>query len=159
IANTTVSLTGDTSRQQITDINGAYSFTTLARGGKYTVTPGIELYNFDFASRSYNPLLTDVTDADFIAQPPTYFLTGSSTKGAVGLANIRVDLEGTNIPPDFAVQTTANGNYTFSNLTIRGDYKVTPSSSNYTFDATILPGQNFYSFPTLGESRDNVNFN
>jgi hypothetical protein len=158
IANIQVTLSGDASRSRTTDSQGKFFFSDLAQGGNYTVTPAINSFTFDFDNHSYSPLTTDITDSNFVAKTPTYFITGRLMKGQLALANIKVNLEGTDIPANTSVQTTANGNYTFSNLTINGDFKVTPSSAEYTFNATIFPAENSYSFKTLNQPINNADF-
>ena len=169
IANIEITLSSSALRKRTTDSQGKFSFTDLVQGGSYTVTPAMTSFTFDYdnmkvcdasspCSRTYNPLTTDITDANFVAQTPTYFITGTVKKGSAALANIRVNLEGTDIPTNTFVQTTAEGKYTFTDLKTDGDYKVTPSSSNFTFTATIHPGENSYSFKTLNQPVSNADF-
>jgi len=160
IANIVVTLSGSASRRRITDSQGNYSFADLVQGGDYTVTPAASLFNFDVASRSYNPLTSDVTNANFVAQTPTYSIAGRLTSvNQTGIGNIKVVLTGTNIPPDTFVPTNPDGFYQFANLTTNGDFTVTPSNPLYSFNATILPANHSYSFQTLNANIPNADFN
>jgi hypothetical protein len=158
VANVVVTLSGDASRKRISDSQGNYSFPDLVQGGSYTITPDTSLYNFDLTSRTYNPLSSDVTNANFVAKTPTYFITGRLTANGAGLGNIVVNLAGTDIQPGTSVPTTSDGKYTFSNLTTNGDFTVTPSSSSYTFNATIFPSDHSYTFNTLNQPVNNADF-
>jgi len=158
IANIQVQLSVDSSLRRVTDASGRYSFPNLLQGRTYTVTPARNVFTFDQTTQTYAPLTTDVPDANFVAKTPTYSIAGKIKVNGVGIDNIPVTLIGTNIPPGETVLTTAGGNYSFTELTTNGDYKVTPSSPIYTFSADILPVNNFYEYKTLNEDKKGADF-
>jgi len=68
LANVGVSITGSNRPATATDANGNYSFTALAAGGSYIVTPSLARYTFAPSSRTFNNLSANQT-ANFAATP------------------------------------------------------------------------------------------
>ena len=63
----TVDLTGDATDQTTTDEDGDYSFSGLANGNDYMITPSKAGYNFDPEYLEYLNLSNNYTDQDFTA--------------------------------------------------------------------------------------------
>ncbi len=61
----TVTLSGDQSGSTTTDANGNFSFSGLALGGDYLITPTLPGFSFDAINRSYSNVTADVTTANF----------------------------------------------------------------------------------------------
>jgi hypothetical protein len=66
LSNINVALSGSVSSTQQTDANGNYSFTNLAQGGSYTITPSKTNYVFNPQTLTFNSLSQNQT-ADFTA--------------------------------------------------------------------------------------------
>jgi len=71
VSGVVVSLSGGSSGQVTTGSNGQYSFTGLATGGTYTVTPSHGNYVFTPSSRTYQNIGSSKSDANFTALPNT----------------------------------------------------------------------------------------
>ena len=71
ISQVTVTLSGTQSGTATTNGNGDFSFTNLAAGGNYTLTPSKAGYNFTPTNRSYTNLSANVTNANFTIAPVT----------------------------------------------------------------------------------------
>lgn len=67
LSGVTVTLSGTTSGSVQTNGSGQYSFTGLTTGGSYVVTPSLAGHTFDPVNRNYSNLVTNVSDADFLA--------------------------------------------------------------------------------------------
>jgi hypothetical protein len=67
LSGVTIALSGGQSRTTTTDVNGAYSLTSLASGATYTVTPSKAGYEFAPPSQYYAALSQDDLSADFVA--------------------------------------------------------------------------------------------
>jgi hypothetical protein len=133
----TVTLSGSQSATTKTDAGGNYSFTILAAGGSYTLTPSFTQLSFSPASQTFADL-SDNAWAGFIGGLATYTIRGRVTEKGAGLAGVTVDFAGTH--PALGqvggrVVTGADGSYSFAALA-GGDYTVTPSKKNYAFDRT-----------------------
>jgi hypothetical protein len=134
VGGVTVTLTGTESRELKTDSNGVYSFNTLTVGGTYTVTPTRSGWTFSPVPPTVNNLTIGGATANFIG-------TGGLISGTIKdssptqqpIPNVSVSLTGTT---SNSTLTDGNGNYKFTNLTLGGNYKVTPSHPNYTFNPT-----------------------
>jgi hypothetical protein len=128
----TVTSGGSTNVSTTTDAQGHYSFTNLAAGGDYIVTPTKANYSFAPASISFNPLLGDQT-ANFVGTLGSFTLGGRVTIGTTGLGNVTITLSG---DVSGVATTDTQGNYSFS-VAAGGNYTVTPSLTHYTFNPTI----------------------
>jgi RHS repeat-associated protein len=71
ISQVTVTLSGTQSGTTTTNGNGDFSFTNLAAGGNYTVTPSKVGYTFTPTNRSYTNLSANVTNSNFTINAPT----------------------------------------------------------------------------------------
>jgi inhibitor of cysteine peptidase len=130
LAGASVSLTGSKNATTTTDASGAYSFTSLAAGGAYTVKPTLLGHVFSPASRSFTDLSAN-TGADFSGLFVEYKIKGRVAKSdGAAVAGVTVSLSGSK---SAATTTDASGNYTF-NAPSGGDYTVTPSKTDYTFN-------------------------
>jgi hypothetical protein len=68
ISGVLMTLSGTTSGTTTTDGSGNYSFSGLTLNGNYTVTPSKLSYTFTPASRTFNPLTTPQTGANFVGR-------------------------------------------------------------------------------------------
>ena len=66
INNVIVTLSGSRSATTATDLDGYYSFTNLASGGDYTVTPSLVEYTFKPQKRGFRHLSDDESGTNFI---------------------------------------------------------------------------------------------
>src|ERR1017187_1398845 len=89
----TVTLSGSQSGSTSTDGSGNYSFTGLAAGGNYTVTPTRSGYSFSPPSQSFNNLSGNQT-AGFAGTAVTYTVSGQVTLSGIGLSGVTVTLSG-----------------------------------------------------------------
>jgi Calx-beta domain/Carboxypeptidase regulatory-like domain/Pectate lyase superfamily protein len=131
----TVALTGGQSATATTDAAGNFTFKSLPGGASYTLTPALAGYVFTPASQSFDDLSADKSAA-FSAAPALHRVSGLLTEKGSPLAGVTVTLEGTH--PLLGQQkaqavTGADGSYAFDAAAL-GDYTVTPSKQNYTFD-------------------------
>jgi hypothetical protein len=81
IAGVTLTMSGGQSRTTTSDSAGAYSFTSLAAGASYTVTPSLAGYSFSPGSQFYASLTQDQLLADFTG---TAMPAGGATAAFVG---------------------------------------------------------------------------
>ena len=136
----TLSGSTGTTGETITDANGNYSFSDLADGGNYTVTPSITGYTFTPAN--YNITLSGVDSlgnnftsvAAVAAVTPTTFSISGTVSGAIA-HGVTITLTGA---ATASTTTDTSGNYSFSGLA-NGNYTVTPSLTNYTFNPVSTP--------------------
>jgi hypothetical protein len=129
LSNVVVSLSGTTSSSATTNGNGDYSFTNLALGGNYTVTPGLVNYAFDPQSKTFNSLNGNQR-GDFTASRQFLTISGQIVADSTGLSGVTVTLSGSQ---PVTTTTDASGNYSFTNLPVTGEYVVTATKLNYTF--------------------------
>jgi hypothetical protein len=140
-----VALSGSQTAATTTDANGGYSFTNLAAGGNYTVTPTRAGYTFNPASRPFAALAADQT-GDFTVTPAAVAIAGRVTSAGAGLAGVTVTLSGAR---SATATTDANGAYSFA-VTSEGTYTVTPTRTNYTF----APASQSFTNPTADRAAD-----
>jgi hypothetical protein len=129
LAGVTVTLTGGPGGTVTTDASGSYSFTALAYGGNYTVTPSLAGNSFAPPSTAFTSLQANQT-ANFAAATLTYTISGQVTKGGGALAGVTVTLTG---GTSGTVTTDASGSYSFTALPYGGNYTVTPSLAGNSF--------------------------
>jgi inhibitor of cysteine peptidase len=130
----TVALTGSQTATATTDASGAYSFANLAAGGDYAVKPTLLGYVFSPASRSFTDLSAD-TRADFVGAFVEYKIKGRVTKSdGTAVSGVTLSLSGSK---SATTTTDTNGVYTL-NAPLGGDYTVTPSKTDYTFNPVSL---------------------
>ncbi|HEV7903867.1 MAG TPA: carboxypeptidase regulatory-like domain-containing protein [Pyrinomonadaceae bacterium] len=147
-----------------TDAGGNYSFTNVAAGGDYVVTPSHPNYSFTPPSRQFSNLSANQT-GNFAATINALTIGGQVTENGVALPGVTVTLSGTQAG---TATTDANGNYSF-NVSAGGNYTVTPSLTHYTFNPPSLSFINLSSNATAnfaatrnthsigGQIRDNQN--
>jgi hypothetical protein len=133
ISGVTVTLSGSQAGSTTTDGSGNYSFASLPAAGNYTVTPTKTNYTFSAASLSYNNLSANQASADFTGSA-FYSISGNIHDGTpASISGVTVTLTGSQTG---SMVTDATGNYTFVNLAGGGNYTVTPSKANYSFNVT-----------------------
>jgi len=115
-----------------TDSSGSYSFTGLTTDG-YTVTPSKSGYTFTPASKFVFIINANQTDVNFTSSFATYSISGI-VSGEVK-AGVTMTLSG---DASSTITTDLSGNYNFTGL-LNGNYTVTPSKINYTFDPPSIP--------------------
>lgn len=141
----TVMLSGTQTGSTTTDSSGNYSFSGLAAGGNYTITPSRSGYVFTPTNRTYNSLSANQTAADFTATLITYTVSGQVTLGGNGMSGVTVTLTGTQ---GGSTITDSSGNYSFAGLGAGGNYTITPSRSGYAFSPGSLSWTNLSSDQT-----------
>jgi hypothetical protein len=130
LSGVTVTLSGSQSSSTTTDASGNYSFTATAEGN-YTVTPSKANYTFAPQSAVLSSLGANHS-ADFSATLNRHNISGSIvTAGGGGVPNVTLSLSGSQ---SSSTTSDASGNYSFTNLPAGGDYAVTPSRPNYSFN-------------------------
>lgn len=150
----TVTLRGSKAAATTTDASGNYTFTGLAPGGYYTVTPSKLHYTFNPPSRSFTNLSADQINQNFSATLKTYAISGSVKIGTTGLAGVTIKITSTT-PAGFTPRvftTTATGAFSFANLPAGRTYVVTATKANYNF----TPASRTYT--NLGASQTAANF-
>jgi len=116
--------------------DGAYTFNALAAGANYHVSLAPQAgFTFTPDGRTINNLQADQTAQNFAAVPTNYTISGRiSDAGNNSIAGVTMMLAGTASSTTTASTTTdANGNYSF-NVPAGGNYTVTPSKQDYTFN-------------------------
>jgi len=121
-----------------TNANGEYTLSGARPNTNYTVTPSRTGFTFTPANRLHTNLTGNTTGADFFAASQTYTISGritSTTSQPTGqpVANATVKLTGTQTAQ---TTTNANGEYTFPNLGVGGNYTVTPTLEDHTVAPT-----------------------
>jgi hypothetical protein len=147
-----------------TDAGGNYSFTNVAAGGDYVVTPSHPNYTFTPPNRQFTNLSANAT-GNFTATLNALTISGQVTENGGALPGVTITLSGTQ---NATAITDANGNYTF-NVSAGGNYTITPSLTHYTFNPPSLSFTNQSSNATAnfaatrnthsigGQIRDNQN--
>jgi Calx-beta domain/Carboxypeptidase regulatory-like domain/Pectate lyase superfamily protein/Domain of unknown function (DUF4214) len=131
----TVVLTGAQSATTTTDSNGNFSFKSVSAAASYTITPTLANFAFAPASQSFDSLSSDKTAA-FSAALVLYKLGGRVTAKGAGLPGVAVTLDAAHPllgQRKAEAVTGADGSYSFE-VEAGGDYTVTPSLRNYSFD-------------------------
>ncbi len=126
-----------------TGADGAYSVSGLL-ANTYTVTPALAEYTFDPANCNVT-LGPSRTDVDFSATLNTYSVSGTITVGDAPLEGVSVSAGGGK-----SAVTGADGKYTLGGL-VKGDYTVTPTLAEYTFDPVSMD-------VSVGPSQTGVDF-
>jgi protocatechuate 3,4-dioxygenase beta subunit len=128
-----VTLSGSRSATTTTDASGNYRFDRLPVGASYMVTASQLGYVFAPASRSFDNLNADQY-AGFIATFVEYKIGGRVAKSdGAGVSGVAVALSGSQ---SASATTDASGNYSFANVALGGDYTITLSKTDYTFNPT-----------------------
>jgi uncharacterized delta-60 repeat protein len=152
----TVTLSGSASASQLTNSDGAYSF-TVTSGGTYDVTPSDSQFQVGWspANSIHHANLTQNVIDDFEARTPQFTVAGVVKNTAnANLAGVTVRLTGTLIVGGNKVQlkdytTSSNGSYTSDALNIFGDYTFTPQTS-------IVSGATYGNFSPASRSFNSI---
>jgi hypothetical protein len=128
LAGVTMKLTGSKITSVKTNSLGEYTFTGLAPGGNYTVTPWKLGYAFTNASSAVTNLVSSVTGINFAARAQNYTLSGRvvRTGTTTGVAGVTIGLTGSRAA---SATTDASGNFSFAGLPAGGNYTVKPATS------------------------------
>lgn len=133
VSGVTVTLSGSQSGSVVTTSTGTYSFSNLAAGGSYTITPTRNSDVFVPANKTFNNLSSNQT-FDFTL---VYSINGHVTDSlGASASGVTVTLSGGQAAQ---TQTDIAGNYSFSNLPAGVTYTVTPSKPNFTLTYTFTP--------------------
>src|SRR5581483_8395736 len=84
-----VTVDGGALGTRTTDASGNYSFSGVAHGTSYTLTPSKA--GFSFSPTSASGTLTSNTTANFTATLNTYTLSGTVTSGGSPLSGVTID--------------------------------------------------------------------
>ncbi|MFL6208692.1 MAG: carboxypeptidase regulatory-like domain-containing protein [Pyrinomonadaceae bacterium] len=124
LSGVTVTLSGSAGGTTTTDVNGNYSFTGLAFGGNYTVTPARTNYEFESPAQTFSNVQSNRT-ADFMATL-VFVISGRVTDGATGagVSNVTITVSGTRT---VVTTTDQTGNYAVT-IAAGGTYSVTATS-------------------------------
>jgi hypothetical protein len=144
----TMTLTGDASDQVTTNADGWYSFTGLAEGGYYTVTPSYADaagdWTFSPESMSYENLQGDQWSQNYTGSAPRYVIAGTvRSYSGIPVEGVTMNLTGYQAAQ---VTTNQNGWYQFSDVRGGESYTVTPSYSPPEGSWTFDPEDRFYEF-------------
>jgi photosystem II stability/assembly factor-like uncharacterized protein len=138
-----VTLTLSGSQTATTTSGSLYTFTGLAAGGTYTVTPTRTGMTFDPPSVTFTNLQSDQT-ADFMQAPRSYHINGRITDAqGHGIPNVTVDIGGYYYPIER--YTDAQGNFGLMYLEGGRTYTVTPRSNSYSFTPRSYTYENMHS--------------
>ena len=130
-----VTVTGSGSLgSQTTDGSGNYSFTGVASGTSYTLTPSKAGYTFSPITASGT--LTGNATHNFTGTLNTYTISGHVKVGGSALSGVTVTESGS-----LGSQTTnGSGNYSFTGVASGTSYALTPSKAGYTFSPITASG-------------------
>ena len=113
-----------------TDANGDYNFTSTQAGYVYRLTPSLSGYaGITPVLRDTGYLNSNLSRQSFAATVATYTISGRVTSSGSALSGVSVN----NTCAANAVQTDANGNYSFTGLAAGSNCVVTPALANHTF--------------------------
>lgn len=134
-----------------TNANGEYTLSGARPNTNYNVTPSKTGFTFTPPNRPQTNLMGNVTGADFSAASQTFTISGritSTTMQPAGqsVAGVTVKLTGSQ-----TAQTTTNdnGEYSFPNLGVGGNYTVTPTLADHTITPASRSANNLTSNQTL----------
>ncbi|MCK5599210.1 carboxypeptidase regulatory-like domain-containing protein [bacterium] len=128
-----VSLSGDSTGNTITDASGYYEFANLLQGGTFTITPDPLYYGFAPSSRTLPDLSGDMTNQDFTGTLHLYQVEGNVELDGSPFSGIAVNLTGDSTGSRI---TDGAGYFIFENLSAGGTYTFTPSHLQYSFSPT-----------------------
>ncbi|HJU55892.1 MAG TPA: carboxypeptidase regulatory-like domain-containing protein [Pyrinomonadaceae bacterium] len=151
-------------------LTGSYSFTVVAAGFNYTVTPVSAVFSFGPAIKSYAPLTSNQTAQGFIATRKTYSISGKLSLGSAELSDQKVRLTRTTSGfTPVTVTTQSDGSYTFTSVPAGYAYTVEPLASQvfsyapanrvFTNLSADQVGRNFTATRTLYEISGRALFN
>ncbi|MDD3625859.1 MAG: SBBP repeat-containing protein [bacterium] len=145
----TINLTGDSTADTVTDINGDYCFNGLVAGGTYVITPVKKHWTFSPISRIYPEFNGSITDADFSYSLNHWDISGTVKDGSTPLEGISVSLTG---GATLFTTTNANGYFSFADLPAGERYIIPLKDKFYGF----IPET--YTIPELSNSEE-ITFN
>ncbi|MGB7923062.1 MAG: SBBP repeat-containing protein [Pyrinomonadaceae bacterium] len=151
IGGVAISISGSQSATTVTDSDGHYSI-ALGVGGDYTLTPSKGSLNFSPSAQSFTNLLANQTNINFTTRPVN--ISGKVTVGTAtgaGLAGVTITLTGGEGFDQRTVTTASDGTYSFSDVPVPRNYRITPSKTNYAFNLS----QGFLSNVTTGQTNKN----
>jgi len=134
LSGVTMTLSGASSDNVLTDASGNYTFTGLDNGS-YTITPSRTGLTFSPTDNTQTVSGANITGVNFIATPVqaiTHSISGQVTSNGSGLSGVTMTLSGASSDN---VLTDSSGNYTFTGLD-NGSYTITPSRTGFTFSPT-----------------------
>jgi|GEM_PF-2632945 len=128
-----------------TDEQGRYTMNQLSGGTSYTVTPSYDApegqWTFDPAYHQFDPLLGQITDADFEGIRPRYDVSGGIVdRDGTGLEGVLLRVTG---GVSDSVETDQDGEYSFIDLPGGYSYTFTPAlayddSVDWGFDPSMV---------------------
>jgi hypothetical protein len=125
-------LGGAQSADTTTDAAGNYSFTGLAQGSDFTVTPTETNFRFTPVRRTFNNLQADQTGIDFTGAFINHSITGRIVdQQGNGIAGVIVTLAGA---LSAVTHTDAQGNFSFPDVPTTGNFTITPEKEGVTFN-------------------------
>jgi hypothetical protein len=128
IGNLFIGVTGGGTFGTVTDAGGFYSFTSLAGGADYVVTPASGSNSFSPANFTFTNLSSNRI-GNFVATQTQVSIAGTVVDGSdVALNNITLMLT-KNGTLAGTTQTNVLGSYSFSNLEAGANYVVTPAGT------------------------------
>ena len=156
LASVAVQLSGSASASANTDANGDYSFTGLAAGGNYTVTPSSSGYLFTPASISTASMSGNLPAQNFSAVI-AYVLSGTIRHNGMPAPGVTVSItDGASMAVyargTSATTTTDSNGYFSANVLPGGSYVVTPAKSGMVF------WPSYYTLPNVNQNTPNKDF-
>ncbi len=130
IEGVTVSVSGDSTANTLTDASGNYSFSNLDVGSTYTLAPSHIHFTFTPTDLTYSDLSSDTTTANFTGVLKEWDISGTITDGTDSVEGVLVSLSGNSSANTL---TDASGNYSFSNLDAGATYIIMPTKTDYVF--------------------------
>ena len=136
----------------MTNGNGEYTLTGARPNTNYTVTPTRTGFTFTPANRMHSNLMGNVTNSDFSAVSQTYTISGRITSttsqptSGQPVSGVTVKLTGSQTAQ---TTTNANGEYTFPNLGVGGNYTVTPTLDDFVVTPSARSANSLASNQTL----------
>ncbi|MBA3241881.1 MAG: carboxypeptidase regulatory-like domain-containing protein, partial [Acidobacteria bacterium] len=127
-----LTLSGTQSAVTTTDAAGNYSFTGLANGGNFTLTPSETNFRFVPVSRQVNNLQADVGGVDFTGRLVNHTITGRIVDAqGNGIPDVLVTLSGA---LSAVTRTDQQGNFVFNDVPTSGSFNITPEKVGFTFE-------------------------
>ncbi len=130
LAGVTVVLVSGTTRTATTSANGTYTFSGLANGATFTITPGKSGYSITPSDFSSTIAASNVVTNFTATATTSYSISGTATVQGTGLANVTIALKG---DIQASQLTDSGGNYSFINLANGQTYTFTPSKTKFSF--------------------------
>ncbi len=106
----------------------------------YSITPSATAGNgqpVKFEPPSANNLTTTTTNVNFLAKGAGLTIAGTISGLSSNLATVTLTLLSDDSVAPVNAMTNGSGQYTFADCYLDGDYRVTPTHSNYTFNPTV----------------------